>query len=172
MKKLWTFLLAGVVFTGCQQQAKEEQSLDVEEEVIVETAKNTPVAQLGVAFPVDNVFPVGELSGKLGEQDSLEDLTVSGKVSEVCQMKGCWMTLENGEGEEIRVTFKDYDSVVMPKDAGGKEVVMHGKVKRKTVSVEDLKHFAKDAGASEEEIAKITEPKETVAFVADGVVIK
>ena len=38
-------------------------------------------------------------------------------------------------------------------------------------SVDELKHLAEDAGKSEAEIAKITEPKKEFKFLADGVVI-
>ena len=40
------------------------------------------------------------------------------------------------------------------------------------MSVADQKHYAKDAGASEEEIAKILKPKKTLGFEADGVLLK
>ena len=40
-----------------------------------------------------------------------------------------------------------------------------------TVTVEMLKHFAEDAGKSEEEIAQITEPSYDMGFTADGVII-
>ena len=35
-----------------------------------------------------------------------------------------------------------------------------------------LKHYAEDAGKSEEEIALITEPIYELGFIADGVIIK
>ena len=38
--------------------------------------------------------------------------------------------------------------------------------------VEHLKHYAQDAGKSKEEIAKITEPKDELTFIADGVIVK
>jgi hypothetical protein len=34
-----------------------------------------------------------------------------------------------------------------------------------------LKHYAEDAGKSEEEIAQITEPSYDLGFTADGVII-
>jgi hypothetical protein len=37
--------------------------------------------------------------------------------------------------------------------------------------VDDLKHFAEDEGKTPEEIAKITEPKEELKFLASGVKI-
>jgi hypothetical protein len=42
----------------------------------------------------------------------------------------------------------------------------------KTTSVAELQHYAEDAGKSKEEIAKITEPKLELTFVADGVIVK
>ena len=40
------------------------------------------------------------------------------------------------------------------------------------ISVNELKHYAEDAGKSEEEIAEITEAEKTFAFEADGVLLK
>ena len=43
---------------------------------------------------------------------------------------------------------------------------------REMVSVDELKHFAEDAGEPAEEIAKITKPEERITFMADGVLIE
>lgn len=59
----------------------------------------------------------------------------------------------------------------VPKDAGGKPVVIAGFVERKEESVEWLKHKAQDAGKPQEEIDAITEPKISYAFTANGVAI-
>ena len=171
MKKASLFLIGALAFASCQSPKNEDSSTETQEEIAaVKTEESSNI--LGVAFESGKAFPVAQLGEKLGAQDSMLDLTVSGNVKAVCQMKGCWMTLEQENGEDIRVTFKDYNSIVMPMDAAGKKVVIHGKVKRKEISIETLKHYAEDGGASEEEIAKITEPKQTLAFEADGVVIE
>lgn len=93
-----------------------------------------------------------------------------GTIKEVCSKKGCWMTLDMGEGEEVMVRFKDYGFFV-PTDAKG-EVIVNGKAFVKETSVDELRHYAEDAGKSEEEINAITEPKKTYAFEADGVLLK
>jgi hypothetical protein len=41
-----------------------------------------------------------------------------------------------------------------------------------TLSVEMLRHYAEDGGATPEEIEEITEPEYSLSFVADGVVIR
>lgn len=98
-------------------------------------------------------------------------MKLKGEIAEVCQMKGCWMTVATGDGQTIRVTFKDYGFFV-PKDAAGKNTVIEGEVKMETVDVATLKHYAEDAGKSKEEIEAITEPETKLTFVASGVEIE
>lgn len=92
-------------------------------------------------------------------------------VDEVCQAKGCWMKVSLENGEQAMVKFKDY-GFFMPKDIAGKQVVLNGLAYVNEVPVDELKHYAEDAGDSAEEIAKITEPKKTFSFEADGVLLK
>ena len=51
-------------------------------------------------------------------------------------------------------------------------MIVNGRAFVTKVPVEELKHYAKDSGKSEEEIAAITEPEFTYAFEADGVLLK
>jgi len=95
---------------------------------------------------------------------------VKGTVVSVCQEKGCWMKLEQTDGDGIMIRFKDYKFFV-PKNISGKEVVLQGVAKMTTTSVEMLKHYAEDAGKSKEEIDKITEPKKEIEFTASGVLV-
>ena len=71
---------------------------------------------------------------------------------------------------EAFVKFEDY-SFFVPKNAQNKEVIVNGKAFVSVESVEDLQHYAKDAGKSQEAIDSITEPKVTYSFMADGVLI-
>jgi hypothetical protein len=96
---------------------------------------------------------------------------MTAKVIEVCQAKGCWMRLELKDGEEVMVKFKDY-GFFMPKNIAGKEVVINGKAFVNEVPVEEQRHYAEDAGQTAEEVAKITEPKKTFSFEADGVLLR
>lgn len=93
------------------------------------------------------------------------------QVTDVCKAKGCWMTVELPNGEQAMVRFKDY-GFFMPKDITGKEVVVNGLAFVELMGLADQKHFAKDAGKSEEEINGITAPKKTYLFKADGVLLK
>lgn len=116
-----------------------------------------------------------ELAARLDRapQDTLEAQVIA-SVEAVCQMKGCWMTLvpeqEEDAETEMMVRFKDYGFFV-PKDIAGRRVIVEGKAYYTLTSVDDLRHYAEDAGKSEEEIAAITEPKRELAFLASGVLL-
>lgn len=93
------------------------------------------------------------------------------KVADVCQVKGCWMKLQLEDGAQAMVRFKDY-SFFMPKNSVGKTVIVNGLAFVEEMTVADQRHYAKDAGLSEIEVAKITSPKKTFGFEADGVLLK
>lgn len=71
-------------------------------------------------------------------------IKITAIVNQVCQSKGCWMTLENDDNETIRVKFKDYGFFV-PKDIAGKEVIVEGVITEKELDLESAKHYAEDA---------------------------
>lgn len=109
---------------------------------------------------------VKEIEGK-GEANTKLKAT----INDVCQMKGCWMTLDMGDGQEVMVQFKDYGFFV-PKDVAGKTAVVAGHAFVDIVSVETLRHYAEDAGKSKAEIEAITKPEQRISFMADGVIIE
>ena len=111
--------------------------------------------------------PVVALGALAGDESNV---IVTGTIVDVCAKKGCWMRVVEGE-TELFVRFQDYGFFV-PRNAMGHEVVMHGTTVKQMASVEELRHYAEDAGKSAEEIAAITEPEERVTFFADSVYIK
>lgn len=158
---LTLILLAGfVVACGSAQQSTATAADDTEE-----SSDQT----FGAAFTADEVTEYQNLTTKMTETDSVE-VTVRGKVAEVCQNKGCWMNITDDQGQDMMVRFKDY-GFFMPKDIAGREVIMNGKAFYRTTPVDELRHYAEDAGKSEEEIAAITEPKRELSFLADGVIL-
>lgn len=118
----------------------------------------------------ENAEDISRLAANLGDKESVQ-LKISGKIDEVCQKKGCWMTIAMDGQDPVRVTFKDYGFFV-PKDASGKTAIMEGMAYRDTTTVDQLKHFAQDAGKTEAEIEKITQPEYALTFEASGVIIK
>lgn len=99
------------------------------------------------------------------------DAKIKGTVLAVCQNKGCWMTISDGqEAAPIFVKFKDY-GFFMPMDIAGREIIMEGNAFREMTTVDELKHMAEDAGKPQEEIDAITQPKNELKFMANGVIL-
>jgi hypothetical protein len=113
---------------------------------------------------------VAQLVDLLEGKDSVS-VKLEGQISSVCQKKGCWMRMPINDNDDLFVKFKDYGFFV-PFDGAGKTAVMQGYAYIDTVSVAQQKHYASDAGESDEEIAKITEPSIEYTFLASGVIIK
>ena len=128
------------------------------------------VSYHGKKITADNAIPATELPAKMGRKKEM-NAKVEGKVESVCKMAGCWMKVKTADGQDMRVTFRDYGFFV-PKDIIGKDVVFEGTAKTTTTSVAELRHYAQDAGKSKEEIEKITQPEKALTFVADGVIVK
>ena len=134
----------------------------------------TGLANAQNAYRGDTITPEGAITvtqaiKKLEKEGKVANIKVKGKVSSVCQKKGCWMVITDGD-KEIKVVFKDY-SFFVPKDIADYEVVVEGPLFYETISVEQRKHYAKDAGASPEEIEKISEPLKIPMIEARGVII-
>lgn len=162
MRKL-IFIPLLLLFAACGSQNPDAAA--------AETAPALAVAgTFGEEFTAEEVVPALEIL-ETYDVTALSDTvsaTLSGTVNEVCQAKGCWMTIATGSEAEMMVKFKDYGFFV-PKDISGREVVMNGKAYYQVTPVDELRHYAEDAGKSEEDIAKITEPKRELRFLADGV---
>jgi hypothetical protein len=137
------------------------------------SAQNIAPAEKGTVYgagaTATGAITVDELEQNL--KNNRFEGKITGKVTEVCQEKGCWMKVQKQNGEKLMVKFRDY-GFFMPKDIVGKEVVLDGEATVKEVSVKQQKHYAEDAGKSKDEIAKIKTPKRELQFVAKGVLVQ
>ncbi len=156
MKKLLSILICSIValqITFAQQE-------------ITPASKGV---QYGKKINGTEAISIQELSEKLKSADNFSG-KIQGEVVEVCKKKGCFLTLKRENGETVLVRFTDY-AYFVPQDLVGKSVAIEGRAKVKQTSVEWLKHYAEDKGASKEEIAKIDKPQQDISIVADGVVV-
>ncbi|WP_428740684.1 DUF4920 domain-containing protein [Tenacibaculum sp.] len=166
MKRLLMVALVGsIVFTSCKTEKKET-------ETNTEVAK-VEYASFGKAISSTESISADEMRAKFENLKVGDTLNIkfASTINEVCKKKGCWMKLDLGEDKESMVRFKDY-GFFMPLNSDSKEVVVNGKAYVTEISVDELQHYAKDAGKSAEEIAQITQPEYTYAFEADGVLMK
>ncbi len=123
-----------------------------------------------------------------GDETSIEDMTLSieetgefdGKVSvniaEVCQKAGCWITFNDGNGESIRVFFRDHFTIPT-ETSSGTAAILYGQAIHDTLSVDFQKHLLDDAVengdvVSQEEYDAITEDLIETTFDCESILVK
>ncbi len=168
MKKLILLLSVVLLLFSCKTEDKEEKNIEKEN---VEALTEVSYLSFGEKINDENLLSNKEIVETYKNLKTGDTAVVkfTAKVNEVCQTKGCWMRLDIGD-DEAMVKFKDY-GFFMPKNIANKEVIVHGKAFVAEVSIEEQRHYAEDAGKSEEEIAAITEVEKTLSFEADGVLL-
>ncbi len=97
------------------------------------------------------------------------EIKITGKVTEVCKMEGCWLRMETANGSML-IKMKDH-AFLVPLSMNGKTIVADGIATLKETSVKMLKHYAEDAGKSKAEIDAIKEPKKEVTMEAKGILV-
>lgn len=115
----------------------------------------------GKAITKGKIQPVAKVQSATPEGKTVRAF---GTVAEVCQAKGCWMNVRDGD-TVMRVEFEDYGFFV-PMTAAGKKVQMEGIVVDRTLSEAEREHYQ----AESESGAPI--PERMLVFVAKGVRIQ
>ncbi len=87
---------------------------------------------------------------KDAEQHDGKNVKVKGKITEVCQMMGCWIQLVDPESKQgLRVKVVDGE-IIFPKDSPGKMAIAEGKLKKIVYSKEQViaaaRHEAEEQG--------------------------
>lgn len=122
-----------------------------------------------VSTSESKAITVDKLSKKLKKDNKkVESVAVKGKVTDVCEKKGCWLTIQTDDNSQFFVKMKDY-AFFVPTALKGKTVVLEGTAERKVTSIDEQKHYAEDAKKPQAEIDAITTPKEEIRFVANGI---
>ncbi len=136
-------------------------------------SRDDQFVSFGAKISKDGAISKEQMTTKYGKLKAGDTINVKfrSKITDVCSKKGCWMNLQLAKGESAFVKFKDY-AFFMPLNSAGSEVIINGKAFVSVESVAELRHYAKDAGKSKAEIEKITKPKRSYSFMADGVLIK
>ncbi|WP_291130831.1 DUF4920 domain-containing protein [Flavobacterium sp. UBA7682] len=167
MKKINLFLIAFVLLVGGNAMAQSKSKTPTK----VFNAKDYTL--FGEKFKVTKILTKDQMLDKYKNLKKGDTITVQfqSTIKSVCKKKGCWMKMELVGDDNSFVKFKDYGFFV-PLNADNSKAIVNGKAFVDVVSVEELKHYAKDGGKSEAEIAKITKPEVTYSFLADGVYIK
>ena len=149
MKKIF-FVLLALAFSSCSTKEYEYFGMEIVDKV---------------THSYEDVF-------ELAQSGVVENIILDGIILQTCAKKGCWMDVKMAEGDTMMVRFKDYGFFVPIEGAEDLRTVMHGTAKMDTISVDLLRHYAEDAGETEDEIMQITEPRFVLEFIADGVLIE
>jgi hypothetical protein len=165
MKKILIILAVFCVSISCKNEKSEKKPTVETEEIAMD------YQSFGDEITDEDVLTKEEIIEEYKNLKPGDTVNVkfTSEVKDVCQKKGCWMKMDLGDDEGM-VRFKDY-GFFMPKDIAGKNIIVGGKAYVEEMSVEDQRHYAEDAGKTADEIAGITEPKRTLAFEANGVLI-
>ncbi|MFK7834235.1 MAG: DUF4920 domain-containing protein [Winogradskyella sp.] len=166
MKKIVLLFAVCFAIVSCKNETKTP------EDSTPEVSKEIAYASFGEKIEANDILSQEQIMKaykglKVGDTITTK---IEGKIIEVCSKKGCWMTLDMDGENEVMVKFKDY-GFFMPLNAEG-DVIINGKAFVTETSVDELRHYAEDAGKSEDEIAAITDPKFEYRFEADGVLLK
>jgi hypothetical protein len=160
------FAAATISFASCNSTATNDKKIDKDSTA---TATNF----FGKQFENNNAIAVSGAVAQINAGKEFKGI-VEGRIMDVCQAKGCWANLELPAGQTIKVLFRDAngDEFGIDKNSKGKMIDVNGIGYMDTTSVEMLKHYAEDEGASKEEIAKIKTPEIKPVFNASGAFIK
>lgn len=168
-------LLMLVVMAGCSGSEPAEQAEPAAEPVAEPAAEPEAVQDV----PDDGVYRAGAALGspevvalaavlEHPEEYDGKVVRIEGKVDQVCQKKGCWMILRDGDAN-TRVTFKDYGFFVPLDTKPGSVVRIDAEVHRETIPEEMAKHYEEETEGGNPEA--IEGPQDVVSVVATGVEI-
>jgi len=118
----------------------------------------------GAGLTLEETTPLREVVSR-PELHLDRTLLVKGRIRDVCQKKGCWMILTDGDSR-MRVRFADYGFFV-PKDCIGKDAYVEGRAAREEIGEKEARHY--EAESSDGDPSKIHGPQRVVTFTATGV---
>ena len=130
---------------------------------------NNNISHYGEIITTENIVNYSEAKKLVADQGKIST-KIQGTILETCAKKGCWIRLK-ADNDTLFVRFKDYGFFVPTSGVEGKTAILQGEATYETLEVEQVRHYAEDAGKSKEEIELITEPEYIFSFTASGVII-
>jgi hypothetical protein len=107
-----------------------------------------PVGAVAVGNAFTQPTPV-RLSAVRADMPSYltKTVLVEATADRVCQSKGCWMTVTDGDGGPIWVRWSSGcgGAFAFPKDAAGKRVIVEGTLSESEITQEAAEHYASES---------------------------
>ncbi len=174
MKHLLPFCLALGLLAASGCTDRDQVYDDPADEQAAETEYVSYGEPLAVGDGITALSPAALTADPLAYDGTV--VRVEGTVSQVCQAKGCWLTLQNPTATPVRVQVpRDAEGAYLftfPTDLGAREAIVEGVVLVDTTSAETLRHLAEDEGRPQAEIDAIVAPQPTIVLTARGVLVK
>ena len=112
MKKLIYAFVALFTVTACNEGSENSQA-----DTNVEAQEESTLDFYGENFDPTGAVSIEEMVTKMAGQES-GDFVIKTKINETCAKMGCWMTVDQPEGE-MMVYMKDHAFFVPKADAVG-----------------------------------------------------
>jgi hypothetical protein len=104
--------------------------------------------KLGKPLTAKQAVTIAELLAKPADYVG-KTVQVKGKITEVCQMMGCWIYVADAQGNKIRVKVNDGE-IVFPKDGAGRTITAEGVFTKEDLTreqaIDRAREEAKDSG--------------------------
>jgi len=104
--------------------------------------------KLGKPLTAKQPVTIAELLAKPADYVG-KTVQVKGKITEVCQMMGCWIYVADERGNKIRVKVNDGE-IVFPKDGAGRRVTAEGVFTKQELTreqaIDSAREEAEDSG--------------------------
>jgi hypothetical protein len=128
--------------------------------------------KLGKPLTLKEPLPLATVLAKPADYVG-KTIQVKGKITEVCEMMGCWMDLTNDQGQKLRIKVNDGE-IEFPKDSAGKMAVAEGRFDKLELTKEQAaaraEEEAKDKGRKFDP-ATVKGPMTTYQIQGSGAVI-
>jgi hypothetical protein len=128
--------------------------------------------KLGKPLTLKEPLPLATVLAKPADYVG-KTIQVKGKITEVCEMMGCWMDLTNDQGQKLRIKVNDGE-IEFPKDSAGKMAVAEGRFDKLELTKEQAaaraEEEAKDKGKKFDP-ATVKGPMTTYQIQGSGAVI-
>ena len=134
MKKI--IFLIQVIFIGCFSTPTEQELLN----------KSNPNGFYGQKITLSKKLKINTLI--LDEEKYLnKDVFITGKIIEVCPMRGCWIKINDKSSDyNLRIKVTDGD-IVFPLSSKGRKVVAEGQFSVMTLNKNQAKNWKKHLAA-------------------------
>ena len=166
MSRSLTFLLLLTV-SACQPSGQTSEMPDATET----SEAAAPYQVYGESLTPDGAVSVVSVAAAPSTYVG-STVKMEGEVMQVCQMKGCWLTLKAASGPDVRIRVPKTDTgeylYTVPVDINGRRVVVEGKLEQNALSEGEQQHYAEDAGG---DLDGDIQPFLELSMTASGVLV-